>query len=186
MTKKVTEVDRWLESGINFKTREVDLSMEVCEESVSLLFRAIKQMAADSNAPITFYISTYGGDIYHAFKLYDLIMSLDCMVITQGYGPIMSAGLLLLLSGDIRDISENSRIMGHEVSEHVWDSRKTSEMENDLEAQKDIEGAMFSVFEQRTNRTKAWWRKAIKHRDVYIDRDKALKLGIINGGLGEE
>ena len=186
MTKKIDEVTRWLDEGINLKTREIDLSEDVDSDSIATVWRAVKQMVAMSNDPITLYISTYGGDIYHAFKLYDLLRSLPCLIITKGSGPIMSAGLLLLVAGDVRDITPNSRIMGHEVSEHIWDSRKTSEMENDLEAQKDIEGAMLKELSDRTLRSKEWWKKTIKHRDVYINREKALKLGIITGGVDEE
>lgn len=180
-------LEYWLEKGINFKTREVHLCEEVNEYTVGTIFRAIKHMSVESPDPITVYISSYGGDIYHAFALYDLLIAIPQIIVTVGSGPIMSAGLLLLLAGDIRDVSKNSRIMAHETSDSsIFDSRKTSEIENNLEAQRDIEEAMLNVFEERTIHTKRWWKKTIKHRDVYINRDKALKMGIITGGIEDE
>jgi ATP-dependent Clp protease protease subunit len=179
MSKGFDDLSSWLDGGISIKNREIHLDGEVDDESMGRLFRAIKEMERRSSDAITVYISTYGGDIYHAFSLYDLLSNSDCEVRTFGTGPIMSAGLLLFLSGDYRDISANSRIMAHSVSEHTFDSRTTSEIENDLEAQKDIENAMLDVLTEKSFKSKRWWKNTIKHQDVYIDREKAEKLGLL-------
>lgn len=180
MSREFSNVESWLSDGIDLKRRLLHLDCEVDNESVGKLIRAVMLMEFYSyDEPITLRISTYGGDIYHAFALYDTLQDSPCPIHTYGSGPIMSAGLLLLLAGDVRDCSDNSRIMAHEASESSWDSRKTSELENDLAAQKDIESAMLDVFEEKTSHTRRWWAKTIKHKDVYINREKAQKIGII-------
>lgn len=180
MSKTFDDLTSWIDDGISLKNREIHLDAEVDNETMGKIFRAVKEMQNRSDAPISLYISSYGGDIYHAFSLYDLLSNFDGIVYTYGSGPIMSAGLLLFLVGDVRDMSENSRMMAHAVSEHsLFDSRKTSEIENDLAAQKDIEDAMIAVLAEKTTRSKSWWKKTIKHQDVYIDRNKAIQLGIL-------
>jgi ATP-dependent Clp protease protease subunit len=180
MSKGFDDLTSWLDDGISLKNREIHLDAEVDNETMGKIFRAVKEMQSRSDAPISLYISSYGGDIYHAFSLYDLLSDFEGLVYTYGSGPIMSAGLLLFLVGDVRDMSENSRIMAHSVSEHsFFESRKTSEIENDLAAQKDIEEAMVAVLAEKTVRSKQWWNKTIKHQDVYINREKAIKLGIL-------
>jgi len=180
MSKEYDNLTSWLSDGIDLKNRIIHLDTEVDNESVGKIYRAIVEMERRTDAPIHIIISTYGGDIYHAFALYDILSNSSCIISTYGAGPIMSAGLLLMLSGDVRDCSANSRFMAHAVSEHTFfDSRKTSEIENDLEAQKDIEGAMIDILAEKTNHSKKWWRNAIKHSDVYINRDKAIKMGIL-------
>jgi len=186
MSKTFDDLTSWIDDGISLKNREIHLDSEVDNETMGRIFRAVKEMESRSDAPISLYISSYGGDIYHAFSLYDLLSSFSGNVYTYGTGPVMSAGLLLFLVGDVRDMSENSRIMAHAVSEHSFmDSRKTSEIENDLAAQKDIEDAMVEILAERTDKTKAWWKKTIRHQDVYIDRAKAIKLGILTVGEDE-
>lgn len=186
-TRKYNDNQAWINDSYSLNHREIYISEDIDGASVPFYIRVFKEMERKNSQPITIYISTYGGDIYHALGLYDIIVKSPCFIKTIGIGPIMSAGLLLLLSGDYRDITENSRIMAHEVSEHgAWDSRTTSQTENDLEAQKDIENAMVAKLALKTGKTAAFWKKTIKHRDVYIDRKKALKWNIITSGEESE
>ena len=180
MSKEFDNLTSWLNDGIDIEKRIIHLDTDVDNETMGKIYRAVMEMQNISDAPISLHLSTYGGDIYHAFSLYDLLSNSDGIVYTYGTGPIMSAGLLLFLAGDVRDMSENSRIMAHSVSEHSFmDSRKTSEIENDLAAQKDIEAAMVAVLADKTKRSKKWWMNTIKHQDVYINRKEAMKLDIL-------
>ena len=47
--------------------------------------------------PITFYVSTWGGDALGMFGIYDLmrIVREECAIETFGLGKVMSAGVLL-------------------------------------------------------------------------------------------
>ncbi len=70
--------------------------------------------------PITFYVSTWGGDALGMFGIYDLmrIVREECPIETFGLGKVMSAAVLLLASGTKgkRKIGKYCRVMIHSVN----------------------------------------------------------------------
>src|SRR4051812_38599097 len=79
--------------------RIVYLSGEVNEHTIANVIVQLLSMANQSNKPIHLVVSTYGGSVDEMFSLYDAIKFLPCPVHTIGLGKIMSAGVLLLASG---------------------------------------------------------------------------------------
>ena len=99
--------------------RVVYLHSNVDENSISQVIATLIALAnMNQESPIHLVVSTYGGAIDEMFALYDVIRMLPCPVRTIGVGKIMSAGVLLLASGEkgTRLIGETTRVMIHPVS----------------------------------------------------------------------
>lgn len=108
-----------LQSQINAAERIVYLAGEVSEALITQVIAGMISLAThDPKTPIKLIISTYGGSVDEMFALYDTMNYLPCPIHTIGLGKIMSAGVLLLASGEkgSRIIGENARIMMHATS----------------------------------------------------------------------
>lgn len=77
----------------------------------------------DKKAPITLYIGSYGGALYPAFSVIDVMEYISAPVKTVGIGMIMSAGLLMFMAGDQRSISQNCSVLSHRFSNINWGSQ---------------------------------------------------------------
>ena len=67
------------------------------------------------------YINTYGGEVYEAFALIDIMKQSRHNIATYGVGAVMSAGFLIFASGEQghRYIGKNTGIMNHQHSDHI-------------------------------------------------------------------
>jgi len=90
------------------------LSGEINAITVNVLIDSmLKRTTIDVQEPANFYISSTGGDLDSAIRLYDFIMASDVRLTTVGYGQIDSAALILFLAGEIRKIEKNCRVRLH-------------------------------------------------------------------------
>ena len=80
---------------------------DVCSGLLYLNHTALSSITIDEEeeppqpSPITFYVSTWGGDALGMFGIYDLmrVIRQSCPIHTFGLGKVMSAGVLLLAAG---------------------------------------------------------------------------------------
>ena len=131
--------------------------------------------------PITFYISTWGGDALGMFGIYDLIRSIreECDVVTYGLGKVMSAGVLLLASGTKgqRKIGKHCRVMMHSVrGGHVGTIHS---LENEMDETRWIQKQLIKALVEETNLTEKQLKRMLgKNLDVYLTAEEAVKYGI--------
>jgi ATP-dependent protease ClpP protease subunit len=124
-----------------------------------------------------------GGQLYAILSLIDLINDSKCKIITYCTGYIASAASLLFLSGDIKIMFEHSKIMLHEVSlninsdlvylTHDYMKKYNRIMKNDNKIIKNLL-IRYCIPDKYINKI------FNKHKEVYIDYNKALKIGIID------
>lgn len=78
----------------------------------------------DNNYTDTFtiYLSSIGGDIDSAIRVYDFLKSVPNKVHTIGFGQIDSAAITLLLSGDKRTVLKKTRFRFHEPTYYMQQS----------------------------------------------------------------
>lgn len=130
--------------------------------------------------PITFYISTWGGDALGMFGIYDLIRTVreECPVITYGLGKVMSAGVLLLASGTKgqRKIGKHCRVMMHSVrGGHVGTIHS---LENEMHETRWIQSQLIKALAEETNLTEKQLKKMLgKNLDLYLTAEEAVKHG---------
>lgn len=166
--------------------RIVYLAGEVSEALVIQVIAGMISLAShDPRSPIKLVISTYGGSVDEMFSLYDTIKYLPCPVHTVGMGKIMSAGVLLLASGEkgSRIIGENARIMIHATS---GESRGTflqvaNECSEHVRQQKQMETLLLRE-SKMTQKQIDTIMKA--NHDIYVLPQEAVRLGLVDEIIG--
>ena len=172
-----------------------DVTEEKCSELVYSLL-SLEQTAARTVAkqdeegeivdvevrePIEFYISTFGGQASEMFSVYDLMRKIrvNTDIKTYGIGKVMSAGVLLLAAGTPghRYIGKNCRIMLHGVvagqQGHILD------MENEFAETKTTQKMYIEALASETKMNQKYIKRLInKNKNIYIDAQEAVKLGI--------
>ena len=131
--------------------------------------------------PITFYISTWGGDALGMFGIYDLIRTIrdECPIETYGLGKVMSAGVLLLASGTKgqRKIGKHCRVMMHSVrGGHVGTIHS---LENEMVETRWIQSQLIKALAEESNLTEKQLKRMLgKNLDLYLTAEEAVKYGI--------
>lgn len=139
---------------------EVDTLYRVVRYSRAIM----KHRGGPSTEPLTYFIASYGGDLYATFGIIDFMKSFQTPVNTLVRGTAMSAAALLTAAGTgVRQISTNSVMMFHEFTTEMFgksgDIVATSDHIKDL--QKQSNKWLASV----TNKSEKWW--AILDRDGF-------------------
>lgn len=104
---------RFLDNHVHFLNGDIE------EENIK---KAIQWIAyenlEDKDKILTLYISSYGGDLYQAFGLIDMMRISKYPVATVGIGSIMSAAFMIFAAGQKgrRMITRNCGIMCHQFS----------------------------------------------------------------------
>ena len=167
-------------------SRLVVLHGDVNEQSISLVVAQMLHLASQNHKPIHLVISTYGGSVDEMFTLYDTIKFLPCPVHTIALGKVMSAGVLLLASGNKgnRMIGRSARIMVHPVS--GGSDGNVFEVLNDSKEHKRLQDQMVDAIVKETKCTKSQIEKIMcSGHDVYLLPEQAIKMGIVDTIIGE-
>ena len=104
---------RFLDNHVHFLMGDID------EDNIKKAIEWIAYENLDNKDKIlTLYINSYGGDLYQAFGLIDMMRISRYPVATIGIGSIMSAGFMIFAAGQKgrRAITKNCGIMCHQFS----------------------------------------------------------------------
>jgi len=168
--------------------RIVGLFSEVNEEKIAevihsvLFFDALnKQSEPDEQKPITFYLSTYGGNADDMFAMYDTmrIIRETSEINTVGLGKVMSAGVLLLAAGTKgkRQIGKNCRVMIHSVM--GGNHGNLHNMMNEMEAIEQLQDMYCDALISETRLTRVKLKNMLERKvNVYLSAEEAVELGI--------
>ncbi len=169
-------------SAIQLSERIVYLAGEVTEQAIANVIATIVALANhDKTSPIKLIVSTYGGSVDEMFSLYDIIKFVPCPVHTIALGKVMSAGVLLVASGQKgnRLIGRSTRLMIHPISAGAEGS--VFQMENDVTEYKRQQSLMEEMLLAETTMTKAQLTTIMKKgADVYLTAKEAVKFGIVD------
>mgnify|MGYP004525929805 CR=1 FL=1 len=95
--------------------RELELMALVNAESCAAIIRALFYLQRqDSEAPVTLYINSPGGEVQSGLALYDVMRAVSCTIRTVCLGMAASMGALLFIAGDERELLPHSRVMIHD------------------------------------------------------------------------
>lgn len=129
--------------------------------------------------PINLTISSYGGHIYGAMSLFDIIKNSKTVVNTRALGMSASAGFIIFLAGNYRTCTKHTTFLLHDGS--CLAIGKEKEIEITLDELKRVNDLMFDIILENTKIKKEFLKEMKdKGKDVFIDARKALKLGIIH------
>lgn len=179
-----------LDHGIDFKNRIIRISGSIgdCSNPLTgtteyfdfnLLDVAMTRMEQDSSTEaITIKVNSEGGLVYEAFAMIGRIKASPCPIITEGYGCVMSAATLILMSGDVRRLSRFCSTMFHamqygtngdhaDIKEHVAQADK--EMKN-----------LVKYYEEFSTQPASFWTRKIKKKEYYPSAEEMLSHGAID------
>jgi ATP-dependent Clp protease, protease subunit len=164
-----------LENSVFFLTGDIE------EQNVTECIRWIsyENLAHSENKLLTLYVNSYGGDLYQAFALIDMMRNSRYPVRTIGIGAVMSAAFLILASGSSgeRFVAQNTGLMCHQYSDEV--GGKHHDLKASLKEGVNCNRRMMEILTEATGLTTARVRtKLLKETDVFLTAQEALDLNI--------
>lgn len=185
------ELDYLYDNGVDLKNRIVYITDHSGEESEDSCTKSNEKSLNYNNAvkslfylsslskhdPIKILINSFGGDVYEALSLFDVIKLLPNKTIGLGVGLIASAASLVLAACEERYLTLNSFIMIHELSSNL--DGKHADQKNEVIHQEQILSNMYVIYSSVMN-NKLEQIKEMLRKDCYITPSEALKIGFIN------
>ena len=125
--------------------------------------------------PIELYINSFGGSVYDAFSLIDIIIHSNTPIHTICTGYAMSAGFLIFICGAKRLMTPHATLMIHQISGGF--KGKIGDIEVGLEEYQRIEKLINNLIFQRTKITPKMMEKNRKQKeDWFLDTTEAINL----------
>jgi len=158
------------------------LSGDICDENVSEAIKWIlsANLIKKPKRTLKLYINTYGGDLYEAFALIDIMRHSYHNISTIGIGAVMSAGFLIFASGKQgeRYIGRNAGSMNHQHSDSM--ESKMHDMRAQMKENQNCEMRTIQILRDATGMSMQEVRnKFIKNpSDQYYTAKQMIDLGV--------
>lgn len=165
------------ENGILF------LAEEFNQEKIMPLVASIYEynLMPDDIRPdsITLVINSPGGSVHSAFQLIDAMMMSDVPVNTIGHGLVASCGVLTIMAGKRRMLTQNTSVMSHQYS---WGSKGKEHELHAMVKEFDLAGdRMVNHYRKFTKKTEKYIRKNLLHAtDEWLTPDECVKHNIVD------
>jgi ATP-dependent Clp protease, protease subunit len=130
---------------------------------------------------VSIKLTSTGGSIRIGFALYDLLRNTPLNICIEGYGYVCSAAVLVLMGGDSRGMSKNTRLMLHEAFVSMDDSMNLTK--KGLTAHRTELNILFSNYCKILAKRSGQPISKIKElceKETYLSAKEALKLGLID------
>ena len=165
---------RLLDNGVHY------LTGEICAETITPVIKwLIYENLTNQNKTLTLYINSFGGDLYQAFALIDIMKTSKLPIRTIGLGSIMSAAFLIFASGTkgMRFIAPNTGIMCHQFSDEP--SGKYHDIKAQVVEADHCNRRMMEILKDATglpaNSVKS---KLLPASDVYLTAEELVKFKV--------
>ena len=170
------------------KRRIVMLYGVVDEHTVANSIVQMLDLAHNSPAPITLFISSHGGSVDELRSLYDVMKFLPVEVQTVGVGKICSAATLLLAAGakGKRLISASTRVMMHPVSiMGAGLEGNIFQVENQVDEMMRTHRMLTNMYVRETNASIDRIEEIMKlGHDYWMNAQQAVELGLADKIIG--
>ena len=169
-----------LDEGVNIEERVILITGEIGEDTCfEHIDAAVTALERENKQPITVRICSAGGGVYEASAIIGRLTASICDIITEGYGCVMSAAVLILACGDSRRVSKYATVMHHESASSYYHTKTTS-LKEELE-QMELEELQRSEWLAEFSKLSAEeWRDMSKKRDFYMNADEVLEAGLVD------
>lgn len=168
------EIDRNNIKDIIADIKKIENSDEEIREHVEDVYKGVYQAE-----PINLYLDSYGGSVYAAISLYNIIRSCKTEVHITVLSTCFSACNIILMASKFRRCYNNSRFLIHSVSSITYgtlEKMKTDVKETDYLQNNIVNNIICS----NSKLTKTELKAICKDGDFYFDSDKALEIGFVN------
>jgi len=178
MTKRASKVEiPEFKSNVYRVGRTIYFFDSIDEDSVCDTIRILDAMESESNKKeIYIILSSGGGNAYDGLALYDRIRQSECQIIIVGTGMVASMGLIIFLAGDERRITENTRLLNHQVSADDFGGR-TSDFKIESKEFEELQSILTDIVAERTGETVKQITRDIALGDKWISAAYALEHG---------
>ena len=166
------------------RLRDVYLIGDIEKDNARVVIERIREMANDSNRPITLYINSAGGNVTDGLAIHDSIRTLvsrgiEVSIVVQGMAYSMGSVVLQAASEGRRFAQPHSWIMIHEPAKWAgWQS--TSAAAQHLDRLKQMQAQIYQILANRSGRPLRQIIRDTKRTDFYLDAKKALEYGLID------
>ena len=161
MDKIICKVSQFDEFGVKYLAYLINLAKENKQDTLPV------------------FIDSYGGEVYSALAMVDMLKASGLEIITVCIGKAMSAGAVLFSIGKERYITENSTIMIHKVQGR--NAGNSDEMGANAEEAKRLTDKLLSLIDENTGNKEGFFANLLKesnNTDFFIDAKKAIELGL--------
>ena len=171
------------------RLRDVYLIGDIEKDVARNVIERMRELANDSDRPITLYINSAGGNVTDGLALHDSIRQLvdrgvEVTIVVQGMAYSMGSVVLQAASAGRRLSLPHSWIMIHEPAKWAgWQS--TSAAAQHLDRLKQMQSQIYELLARRSGRPLKQIIRDTKRTDFYLDAKKALEYGLIDGIIGE-
>jgi ATP-dependent Clp protease protease subunit len=171
-------VDAYFNHGIDVANRRVFLG-DIDHESVDAAIKGMYLMETADKYPIELFISSYGGTIYDALALYDIMQTIKCPIHTFAYGKCMSAAPLLLAAGEHghRWVAAHASFMHHDWADEI--EGRGEFIKAGVKHSEKLGRQWTELLAEISNKTFKWWDDRSKRSgDFYFTADEAIEWGL--------
>jgi len=163
------------EHNVNVVDSVISLTGEVGEEMYEKMVQDLNllQIYHEGSPELTTVVlSTYGGDLYYGFAIYDYLKRFTDKLKIICSGPVMSAGSLILQAADDRVMMPNSHILVHFGLETNTNTQEKHQ--HDL-LMKQIKKVLIERCTAKEQTVKKWFSK-----ESYFDVKRAISVGLVD------
>jgi ATP-dependent Clp protease protease subunit len=167
------------------RLRDVYLIGDIEKDNARVVIERIREMANDSERPITLYINSAGGNVTDGLAIHDSVRAvvhrgIEVSIVVQGMAYSMGSVVLQAASAGRRLAQPHSWIMIHEPAKWAgWQS--TSAAAQHLDRLKQMQAQIYQILATRSGRPLQKIIRDTKRTDFYLDATKALEYGLIDG-----
>jgi len=173
-------VEAYFENGVDVANRRVFLDKDIDADSIGFAIKGLYLMETENKeTPVEMFISSYGGSLYDALALYDIMNTISCPIHTFAFGKCMSAAPLLLAAGEPgqRWVAPHLSMMHHDMSSSEEGTK--SFLEGSMEHMKVLYKQWISLLVKHSNQSFKWWNaKSRLPNDFYYTADEAIEWGL--------
>jgi ATP-dependent Clp protease protease subunit len=166
------------------RLRDVYLIGDIDKDSARLTIERLRELANDSDKPITLYISSAGGNVTDGLAIHDSVghlvnRNIEVTIVVQGMAYSMGSVVLQAASPGRRLAFRHSWIMIHEPAKWAgWQS--TSAAAQHLDRLKQMQAQIYQRLADRSGKPLRQIIRDTKRVDFYLDALKARDYGLID------
>ena len=154
--------------------KKIENSDEEIRDYVKDVYKGIYQAE-----PINLYLDSYGGSVYAAISLYNIIRNCKTEIHITVLSTCFSACNIILMASKFRKCYDNSRFLIHSVSSITYG--KLEQMKADIKETDYLQNNIVNnIICSNSKLTKAKLKAICESGDFYFNSDKALEIGFVN------
>jgi ATP-dependent Clp endopeptidase proteolytic subunit ClpP len=136
--------------------------------------------ADDALEAVEVTINSPGGSVMEGTRIYNALRGMAARgveITTTVDGLAASMGSVILMAGDVRQMTKGSRVMIHEASTMAWGDARTMQRNADL--LEGISAEIAGIYAERTGGDVAAIR-GLMYDETWMDASKAQELGFVH------